>query len=65
MCKTRLRVRGLKSSVPAGPEKVTAKEAARHETNQESRTVRQIGSVADVHRLPALRLIVRIFLARR
>ena len=43
----------------------SAKEAARHETNQESRTVRQIGSVADVHRLPALRLIVRIFLARR
>lgn len=40
--------------MPAGPEKVTAKEAARHETNQESRTVRQIGSVADVHRLPAL-----------
>ena len=43
----------------------SAKEAARHESNEESGPVREVGPVADVHRLPALRLIVRIFLARR
>ena len=38
----------------------SAKEAARHESNEKSGPVREVGPVADVHRLPALRLIVRI-----